>query len=97
MTVGEIPSAIFSTGLTDNKFNINRDKIAAAILDRMIDLMATEGGIVIDSTAESDLQVVDAGGGVVNIKAGSGYDKFGQRLYLAADDAASGLYVGTVD
>lgn len=95
--MGVIPSGNFSTGLTDNIFNTNRDKITGAILNRFIDMIATDGGIVIDSVAEDDLQVVDAGGGVVNIKAGIGYDKFGQRLYLAADDTASGLYVGTVD
>lgn len=97
MTVGKIPSGQFPTGLTDNVFNTNRDQITAAILARITDIMATDGGVVIDSTAETDLQVVDAGGGVVNIKAGVGYDKFGQRLYLSADDSASGLYVGTVN
>lgn len=97
MTTGKIPTGLFSTGLTDNVFNTHRDQITGAILNRITDIMATDGGIVIDTVAETDLQVTDAGGGVVNVKAGIGYDKFGQRLYLAADDSASGEYVGTVD
>ena len=97
MTVGKIPSGLFSTGLIDNAFDTHKDQITGAVLNRITDIMATDGGIVIDTVAETDLQVIDAGGGVVNIKAGIGYDKFGQRLYLAADDAASGEYIGTVD
>lgn len=94
---GKTPSGLFSTGLIDNIFPDHRDRVTASILERMIDLMATEGGLVIDSLADTDLQIVDAGGGKINVKAGVAYDKFGQRIYIAADDSASGLYVGTVD
>ena len=94
---GKVPAGQFATGLITNAFDTHRDLITGAILDRMIDLMATEGGIVIDDLSETDLQIVDAGGGKINVKAGNAYDKFGQRIYLATDDVASGEYVGTVD
>jgi len=94
---GKIPSALFPTGLTDNVFKTHRDLTSDAVTDRLVDIMSTEGGLIIDSLADTDLQVVDAGGGVINVKAGVGYDKFGQRLYLAVDDSASGEYIGTVD
>lgn len=95
--MGNIPRGIFSTGLTTNAFKTDGDLIASAILDRMTDIMATEGGVVIDDLSETDLQIVDAGGGKVNIKAGNAYDKFGSRITLSTDDTASGQIVGTVD
>jgi len=93
---GKAPQALFSTGLTDNNFDLHASQTVKAILDRMIDLMDTEGGIFINSLDETDLQVINAGGGSVSVKAGVGWDKFGQRIYLPADDSASAVVVGTV-
>jgi len=93
---GKAPQALFSSGLTDNNFDLHASQTVKAILDRMIDLMDTEGGIFINSLDETDLQVIDAGGGSVSVKAGVGWDKFGQRIYLGSDDSASAIVVGTV-
>ncbi len=94
---GKAPAGIFSNGLLDNIFDNASDLSVKSILDRLIDIMSTDGGIAIDSTAETDLQVVDAGSGKVNIKAGVAYDKFGQRIVISADDSASGIVTGSVD
>jgi hypothetical protein len=95
--MGQLPKALFPTGLTDNVFDTHTGLLAAAILDRLTDLMYSSGGVIIRTTADTGLQVIDAGAGKISVKAGIGYDKFGQRLYIAADDAGSGIYVGTVD
>ena len=95
--MGQIPKALFPTGLTDNVFNTHTGLLASAILDRLTDLMYSSGGVVIRTTSDTGLKVVDAGSGKISIKAGIAYDKFGQRIYIAADDAGSGIYVGTVD
>jgi len=95
--MSDIPGSLFKTGSIDNLFDTNRGLVAAALLDRMVDLLSSDGGVLINTVADTGLQVIDGGGGTVDIKAGTGYDKFGQRIYLAADDLAGGLYTGTVD
>lgn len=95
--MGNIPGSLYKTGSIDNLFDTNRGLVAAALLDRMVDMLSSDGGVLINSIADTGLQVIDGGGGTVDVKAGTGYDKFGQRIYLATDDTAGGLYTGTVD
>lgn len=92
----DIPAGIFSTGLKSNIFNKHRDLLVQALADRLIDLVIGDGGIAIQSISDTGLQIVDVGGGNINVKAGVAYDKFGQRIYLASDDSASGIYTSTV-
>lgn len=89
-----IPGGIFSTGLIDNVFNDNKEAISQAILDRYVDFMCPDGGIVINNVAETGLQVIDQGGGKLAIKSGVAYDKWGQRIYIATDDAGSAVITG---
>jgi len=91
-----IPAGIFSSGLISNNMTKHRDLISEAIAGTRVDLMDSDGGVAINSISETGLQVVDGGGGTVNVKAGAAYDKFGQRIYLATDDSASGIYTSTV-
>lgn len=95
--MSEIPGSLFKTGSIDNLFDTNRGLVAAALLDRMVDMLSSDGGILINTIADTGLQVIDGGGGTVDVKAGTAYDKFGQKIYLATDDTAGGLYTGTVD
>jgi len=95
----KIPASIFSTGLTDNVFNTNRDLLTGAILDRFTDLLKSDGGIMIESIADTGLQVIatDPYDGTIRVKSGTAYDKFGQRIASATDDTGVAIYTGTVD
>ena len=97
--MADIESGIFSTGLKPHtELQTHASLITGSILSRFMDIVRDGvGGVAIAGISETGLKVVDAGGGVINVKAGAAWDKFVQRIYLSGDDTASAIYTSTVE
>lgn len=94
--MGDAERGLYTTGLITNIFDTGTQLMTDSMLNRFVDLFGN-GGIVMAKLSDTTLKIVDAGSGKINVKAGVAWDKFGQRIILAADDTSQGEFTGSVD